>query len=49
METRYMINYKYYNDKYWHEGVQTQFLIKALYKIIILRLKYDIVDFNYRK
>lgn len=48
MGSKYRINYRQYNDKCGYE-FQTKWLILAICKFIKLRIKYELVDFSYRK
>lgn len=48
MGSKYRINYKQYNDICGYE-YQTKWLVVAIYKFIKTRIKYELVDFSYRK
>lgn len=48
MGLHYRINYRQYDDMLCKE-YQTNNLICAIYKLIALRFKYELVDFSYRK
>lgn len=48
MGSRYRINFKQYDDKLSYE-YQTKWLLMAVFKFIMLRINYELVDFSYRK
>lgn len=48
MGSKYTINYRQY-DEYCGYEYQTKWLIVAIYKFIKIRMKYELVDFSYRK
>ena len=49
MGSKYMITYKNYNSKCWYGEYQSNFFVLALLKLIHIRNKYELVDFNIRK
>lgn len=48
MGSKYRINYKQYDDIFGCE-YKTKWFVLAVLKFIRLRIKYDLVDFAYRK
>lgn len=48
MGSRYRINYRQYDDIVGYE-YQTKWLVAAIVKLIVLRIKYELVDFTYRR
>lgn len=48
MGDKYRINYRQYNDRLSCE-YQTKWFIVAIVKFTLLRIKYELVDFSYRK
>ena len=48
MGSKYRIDYRQYDDVCSYE-YQTRWLVLAIYKLIKIRFKYELVNFSYRK